>query len=149
MQRLERNEERSTFIEQIKPVHFKSFNRIHIVQECIDLDEPIIHEIFDIYDKTNELVKWIDSFRIYIGDLDTHHMNALLRKFAVEASLDWEKIKTAKEELLKGIYESYMITTDREDAVDSLQHIVKKIERDERGSPSPTMSMSPKSPKSP
>ena len=40
-----------------------------------------------------------------------------------------------------------MITTDREDAVDSLQHIIKKIDRDERSSP--TLSRSPRSPKSP
>ena len=40
-----------------------------------------------------------------------------------------------------------MITTDREDAVDSLQHILKKIDRDERSSP--TLSRSPRSPKSP
>lgn len=40
-------------------------------------------------------------------------MNAILKKFAVEAGLDWEKVSTAKTELLKGIYESYMITTDR------------------------------------
>lgn len=72
-------------------------------------------------------------------------MNALMRKFAIEAGMDWEKIKGAKSELLKGIYEAYMITTDREDAVDSLQHIVKKLEREERGSQlsSPTLSKSP------
>jgi hypothetical protein len=54
-------------------------------------------------------------------------MNGLMRKFTVEAGLDWERIKKAKPELIKGIYEAYMITTDREDAVDSLQHIIKKL----------------------
>lgn len=66
------------------------------MQECIDLDEPRIHEIFDIYDKTNELVKWIDSFNEYIQNLDTYHMNAILKKFSLEAGLDWDKVKTAK-----------------------------------------------------
>ena len=72
-------------------------------------------------------------------------MHALMMKFAVEAGMDWERIKTAKPELLKGIYEAYIITTDREDAVDSLQHILKKLDKDERGSQlsSPTLSKSP------
>lgn len=71
-------------------------------------------------------------------------MNAILKKFAIEAGMDWDRLQSAKPELLKGIYESYMITTDREDAVDSLQHIIKKIDRDERSSP--TLSRSPRSP---
>ena len=72
-------------------------------------------------------------------------MHALMMKFAVEAGMDWERIKTAKPELLKGIYEAYIITTDREDAVDSLQHILKELDKDERGSQlsSPTLSKSP------
>lgn len=72
-----------------------------------------------------------------------YHMNAILKKFSVEGGLDWEKLKTAKLELLKGIYESYMMTTDREDAVDSLQHILKKMEREEKSSPSLSRSLSP------
>lgn len=70
-------------------------------------------------------------------------MKAILRKFALEAGLDWDKLQTAKPELLKGIYESYMATTDRDDAVDSLQHIIKKLEKDERGSPVLSKSGSP------
>jgi hypothetical protein len=31
-------------------------------------------------------------------------MNALLKKFSIEAGLDWDKLQTAKVELLKGIY---------------------------------------------
>ncbi len=62
-------------------------------------------------------------------------MNAILNKFTSEAGYDFEKLKTAKPELLKGVYQSYMMTTDREDAVDSIQHILKKLQKDDKASP--------------
>ena len=33
-------------------------------------------------DKTNELVKWIDSFKAYVDNLSQMHMHSLLKKWS-------------------------------------------------------------------
>ena len=55
-------------------------------------------------------------------------MDCILGNFTSKTEGDWNTLKDrTKNELLMGIYESFMMTKDEEDAIDSIQHIFKKM----------------------
>lgn len=47
------------FVESIRPVHFKELKDLSKVYECIDLEEPILHGLFEVYFTNGEVVDWI------------------------------------------------------------------------------------------
>jgi hypothetical protein len=76
--------------------------------------------MFDQLDSTNDQVQWLNSFAQYITDFDDIHRTFLFQQFATEANLDQEKLKECAADTIKGIYEAYLLTNDKEDTVDSL-----------------------------
>jgi hypothetical protein len=71
-------------------------------------------------------------------------MACVMGQLAEEAGIDAVRLQECRPDILKGIYETYMITNDRGDTLDTLERAVKKTKLNSPNSPS-----SPVSPKQP
>ena len=69
-------------------------------------------------------MEWIDSFTIFINQIDSVHMKTVIAKFADMASLSMEKIDECRTDLIKGVYDAYVETGDKEDSSETLSRIV-------------------------
>lgn len=108
---------------------YKTFAKKEMVKYCINHDEPLITSLFDLLDENNEQMEWVDSFNLYIARIDEIHMKTVIADIAAEANLDMAKIEKCKTEIVKGIYEAFLVTNDRADTVDSLERAIRKVSR--------------------
>lgn len=62
-----------------------------------------------------------------------------MAQLANEAGIDASRLKECRGDILKGIYETYMVTNDKSDTLDTLERAVKKTKLSSPNSPcSPT-----------
>jgi uncharacterized protein YihD (DUF1040 family) len=71
-------------------------------------------------------------------------MGCVMRQLAEEAGIDSQRLQECRADILKGIYETYMVTSDKGDTIDTLERAIKKTRLSSPNSPS-----SPTSPKQP
>jgi len=125
----EKKKDRCNFIDQIVSNRYKTFTKKDLVQYCINHDEPIITSLFDLLDQTNEQMEWVDSFNCYIARIDEIHMKLEIQELAKEANIELSKIEECRTDIIKGIYEAYLVTNDRSDTIDSLERAIRKVSR--------------------
>lgn len=65
-----------------------------------------------MYYSTNELVEWIDSFKLYITQIDETHMHIVITKLANLGRIEMEKINHCQNDLIRGVYDVYLQTKD-------------------------------------
>jgi hypothetical protein len=56
-------------------------------------------------------------------------MNLLMSKMAAQANIDYDKIKCCRTDIIKGIYQTYLLTNDIADTIDSLERAVRKTNK--------------------
>ena len=47
-------------------------------------------------------------------------MGCVMRQLAEEAGIDSQRLQECRADILKGIYETYMVTKDKSDTIDTL-----------------------------
>ena len=98
-----------------------------MVKYCINHDEPEITEMFNYLDENHQQGEWVEKFTIYIQDIQEKHMKLVLEELAREGGLEVDKLAECREDVVKGIYEVYCQTQDREDTLDSLERALRKL----------------------
>ena len=121
-----KKQEMKKFLQQIKPVHYKSFTKMDLVFDCIDLEQPMITSIFDVYFADSVLVEWMESFNLYITQIEDVHMKTVLGNLASIGQLSLKAINDCRMDMIKGVYDVYIQTKDKEDAIQTLEKIVHK-----------------------
>lgn len=58
--------------------------------------------------------------KAYAARIDTIHMEWVMSQLANEAGIDASRLKECRGDILKGIYETYMVTNDKSDTLDTL-----------------------------
>lgn len=107
-------------MESIRPVHFKELKDLSKVYDCIDLEEPILHGLFEVYFTNGEVVDWIESFGIYLESLNTIHMKVILTDICKRNNIDIERLMQCRTDLVKGTYEVHLKIKDEAETVETL-----------------------------
>ena len=97
-----------------------------LVFECIDMNEPMITSIFEVYFTECNLMEWIDSFTLYIDQIDSFHMKMTITHLAELASTTMNKINECRTDLIKGVYDAYLQTRDKDDAIETILRIIHR-----------------------
>lgn len=63
-----------------------------------------------------------------------------MAQLAEEAGIDPVRLQECRPDILKGIYETYMVTNDRGDTIDTLERAVKKTKLSSPNSPASPVS---------
>lgn len=71
-------------------------------------------------------MEFVEALKRYSDNIDDAHMACVMRQLAQEAGIEEGKLEECRTDVLKGIYEAYMITNDKADTVDTLERAVRK-----------------------
>ena len=68
----------------------------------------------------------MESFNLYISQIEDFHMKAVLSHLGSSAQLSLQAINECRMDMIKGVYDVYMKTKDKEDAIETLEKVVAK-----------------------
>ena len=122
----EKKKDRCNFLDQIVATRYKTFTKKDLAKYCINHDEPEITALFDKLDENHQQQEWIDSFKGYSERIQEIHMQLVLTELCREGNLPEDRLIECKEEVLKGIYEVFLVTEDHADSIDSLERSLRK-----------------------